>query len=183
MNLASPRRTPPDRPWHRLLPRGPLAGSGALEPPIRGELLGSTGFVQLGQELAQAHGAPDPGRRASAFFPRLRQNVAVLHEAHRSIARQEARGSPIGPAGEWLLDNIHLVAAQTREVHDGLPRRFFRRLPVLASPGYAGLPRVYALAWAYATHADSAFALRCQHRQAPSTSPKAALEMACTQDF
>ena len=120
-------------------------------------MLGSAGFVQAGRELAQSHGKPARKGSALPFFPRLRENIAVLHEAHRAIAQQERNGRHISPAGEWLLDNIHLVVAQTREVHDGLPRRYFRGLPVLASGPLAGLPRVYALAWAYVTHADGAF--------------------------
>jgi hypothetical protein len=49
------------------------------------------------------------------------------------------------------------VVAQTREVHDGLPRRYFRGLPVLSAGPLAGLPRFYAIAWTYVAHADSAF--------------------------
>ena len=81
----------------------------------------------------------------------------MLHQAHAAIAQQERKGRHISPAGAWLLDNIHLVVAQTREVHDGLPRRYFRGLPVLAAGPLAGLPRVYAIAWTYVAHADSAF--------------------------
>jgi cyclic beta-1,2-glucan synthetase len=141
----------------RLSPGWRRSAPPALELPIRAELLGHAGFAQRGAQLAAAHGTPSPSRRPSAFFPRLRQNIAVLQQAHRTIAAQAARGTHVSPAGEWLLDNIHLVAAQTREVHDGLPRRFFRRLPVLAAPPLAGLPRVYGIAWTFVAHADSAF--------------------------
>jgi len=130
---------------------------GALEPPIRTELLGAAGFNHHGHELAQSHGVAQRAVRAAPFFPHLRQNIATLHEAHRCIAQQEAAGRHVSPAGEWLLDNIHLVVAQTREVHDGLPRRYFRGLPVLTDGTLAGLPRIYAIAWAYVSHADSAF--------------------------
>jgi cyclic beta-1,2-glucan synthetase len=132
-------------------------GRGALQPPIRDELLGSAGFSLIGHSLALQHGAPVRGGRATPFFPRLRENIAVLHEAHRAIAQQERNGRHVSPAGVWLLDNIHLVVAQTREVHDGLPRRYFRGLPVLSGGPWAGLPRVYAIAWSYVAHADSAF--------------------------
>jgi cyclic beta-1,2-glucan synthetase len=139
--------------WRVLPPRMP----GEQEPPIRAELLGAAGFLQLGLDLALAHGEPTRAGRAAPFFPRLRQNVTVLHQAHAAIAQQERNGRHISPAGAWLLDNIHLVVAQTREVHDGLPRRYFRGLPVLAVGPLAGLPRVYAIAWSYVAHADSAF--------------------------
>ena len=161
------------RPWLRLWARTPAPlkslrrplawqtlrtrATGEQEPPIRAELLGAAGFHQLGLDLALAHGAPARAGRATPFFPRLRQNISVLHRAHATIAQQERNGRHISPAGAWLLDNIHLVVAQTREVHDGLPRRYFRGLPVLAAGPLAELPRVYALAWSYVAHADSAF--------------------------
>ncbi len=130
---------------------------GALQPPIRDELLGAAGFGLIGHSLALQHGEPVRGGNATPFFPRLRENIGVLHEAHRAIAQQERNGRHVSPAGVWLLDNIHLVVAQTREVHDGLPRRYFRGLPVLSGGDWAQLPRVYAIAWAYVAHADSAF--------------------------
>ena len=130
---------------------------GRLQPPIRDELLGAAGFTLIGHALALQHGVPVRGGNAAPFFPRLRENIGVLHEAHRAIAQQERNGRHVSPAGEWLLDNIHLVVAQTREVHDGLPRRYFRGLPVLVGGDWTGLPRIYAIAWAYVAHADSAF--------------------------
>ncbi|OYT87445.1 MAG: carbohydrate-binding protein [Burkholderiales bacterium PBB6] len=142
----------PDTAAHWLEP-----ARGLLEPPIRAQLLGASGFCAEGHALALSHGAPGKAGRARPFFPRLRDNIGVLHAAHRYIARQESLGRHVSPAGEWLLDNIHLVVAQTREVHDGLPRRNFRGLPVLKEGPLAGLPRVYAIAWAYVSHADSAF--------------------------
>ena len=39
--------------------------------------------------------------------------------------------------------NFHLIEAQLKEIHDGLPRRYFRALPVLLDEPLAGLPRVY----------------------------------------
>ena len=162
------RRSPRSAPARVPFPAHPGAGSaallsaarGVLHPPVRAELLGAAGFRALGEQLAAEHGGAARAGRAAPFFPRLRENIATLHEAHRAIAQQERQGRHVSPAGEWLLDNIHLVVAQTREVHDGLPRRYFRGLPVLLhdSAGLGGLPRVYAIAWAYAAHADSAFA-------------------------
>lgn len=143
--------------WLDVANRWPRAGPLAIELPIRAELLGLAGFAQRGAQLAAAHGEPSPSHRTCAFFPRLRQNIAMLQQAHRTIAAQAARGTHVSPAGEWLLDNIQSVAAQTREVQDGLPRHFFRHLPVLAAPSLAGLPRVYGIAWTFVAHADSAF--------------------------
>ena len=93
---------------------------------------------------------------STEFFPRLQENIAVLREAHRYIG-QQARSVEVDPAGEWLLDNFHVVVAQIKEIHDGLPRRYFRDLPVLVDAHLAGLPRIYGVAWAFVAHTDSAF--------------------------
>ncbi|WP_051603148.1 GH36-type glycosyl hydrolase domain-containing protein [Simplicispira psychrophila] len=127
-----------------------------MEAPIRAEIFGSARFAQHGASLAQAHQARVHGRMAP-FFPRLRDNIRVLREAHDAIAQRDAAGHHIGPAGEWLLDNFYVVMAQVKEIHDGLPRSYFRDLPVLLEAHLAGLPRIYGVAWAFVAHTDSAF--------------------------
>ncbi len=130
---------------------------GALEPPIRAEIFGPQRFAQHGRSLGTAHRAAPAGARKPNFFPRLRSNVAMLREAHRYIGVQASTGYDISPAAEWLLDNFHLIEAQLDEVHAGLPRRYFRALPVLLDEPLAGLPRVYGVAWAFVAHTDGAF--------------------------
>ncbi len=128
---------------------------GPIEWPIRSEIFGVARFEQHGRSLAQVHEA-EADASSTEFFPRLQDNIAVLREAHRYIGLQ-ARTLDIDPAGEWLLDNFHVVVAQIKEIHDGLPRRYFRDLPVLLDAHLAGLPRVYGVAWAFVAHTDSAF--------------------------
>jgi cyclic beta-1,2-glucan synthetase len=62
---------------------------GELQAALRSNLLGAAGFDQLGRELAAEHGVPAAPSWATPFFPRMRENIAVLHEAHRAIAQQE----------------------------------------------------------------------------------------------
>ncbi len=134
--------------WIRLVDRS--------RAPIRSEIFGAARFEQHGsQPRRSARGA---GRllRPAQFFPRLRDNIAALREAHRYIGLQQ-RAVDIDPAGEWLLDNFHVVVAQIKEIHDGLPRRYFRDLPVLLDAHLAGLPRIYGVAWAFVAHTDGAF--------------------------
>ncbi len=94
--------------------------------------------------------------RATPFFPRLRDNIRVLREAHAYLSLQDKSGSEMTPAAEWLLDNFYVVMAQVKEVYEGLPRRYFRDLPVLEEAHLAGLPRIYGVAWAFVAHTDSA---------------------------
>lgn len=133
------------------------AARGAIEPPIRSEIFGPQRFAQHGRSLAQTHLAIQSFRHLSNFFPRIKTNLAVLHEAHRYIGVQASTGYDISPAAEWLLDNFHLIEAQLAEITAGLPRSYFRTLPKLLDAPLAGLPRVYGVAWAFVAHTDGAF--------------------------
>ena len=130
---------------------------GAVEPPIRSEIFGPQRFAQHGRSLGATHRAKPALGWGGSFFPRLRDNIRVLREAHAFIGLQATTGYDISPAAEWLLDNFHLIEAQLREIHEGLPRSYFRALPILKDPPLAGLPRVYGIAWAFVAHTDGAF--------------------------
>jgi cyclic beta-1,2-glucan synthetase len=147
----------------RLLPEAPQAlqdvldpALGAVEPPIRSEIFGPQRFAQHGRSLGESHRAAR-SEKAATFFPRLRDNIRTLRAAYRYIGLQAGTGYDLSPAAEWLLDNFHLIEAQLDRIHEGLPRRYFRALPVLIDPPLAGLPRVYGVAWAFVAHTDSAF--------------------------
>ena len=137
------------------------AARGPVEAPIRSQIFGPERFAQHGRSLGDTHEARHQGglaaRLSTAFFPRLRQNIRVLREAHDFIATQASTGYDVSPAAVWLLDNFHLVEAQLEEIQSGLPRRYFRNLPVLIGEPLAGLPRVYGIAWAFVAHTDGAF--------------------------
>ena len=130
---------------------------GPVEPPIRSEVFGLQRFAQHGHSLGETHRAAASTSRTATFFPRLRSNIRTLREAHRYIGVQAATGYDVSPAAEWLLDNFHVIEAQLKEIHDGLPRSYFRTLPVLLDEPLAGLPRVYGVAWAFVAHTDGAF--------------------------
>jgi cyclic beta-1,2-glucan synthetase len=135
-----------------------LDGSrGPVQQPIRSEIFGLQRFAQHGRSLGETHRAERSTSRSTNFFPRLRGNIQVLREAHRYIGIQARTGYDISPAAEWLLDNFHLIEAQLKEIHDGLPRSYFRTLPMLIDEPLAGLPRVYGIAWAFVAHTDGAF--------------------------
>lgn len=148
----------------RLVPQAPPAlcailegGRGPVPPPIRSEIFGLQRFAQHGRSLGETHRAAKAKFREAVFFPRLRDNIRTLREAHHYIGVQAATGYDISPAAEWLLDNFYLIEAQLDEVHKGLPRSYFRALPVLVDEPLAGLPRVYGVAWAFVAHTDGAF--------------------------
>ena len=130
---------------------------GPVQQPIRSEIFGLQRFAQHGRSLGETHRAARPSPRAVSFFPRLRENIHTLVETHRYIGLQAATGYDVSPAAEWILDNFHLIEAQLEEIHAGLPRSYFRSLPVLQDEPLSGLPRVYGIAWAFVAHTDGAF--------------------------
>ena len=148
----------------RLIPGAPqsllkiLDGRlGPMQPPIRSEIFGLQRFAQHGRSLGETHRAARARAREATFFPRLRSNIRTLREAHHYIGLQASTGYDISPAAEWLLDNFHLIEAQLKQIHEGLPRSYFRALPLLLDEPLAGLPRVYGIAWAFVAHTDGAF--------------------------
>jgi cyclic beta-1,2-glucan synthetase len=61
----------------------------------------------------------------------------------------------VGPAGEWLLDNLHVVQEHILEVRESLPTGYYRELPELAAGALAGHPRVYEIAIALISHTEA----------------------------
>ena len=148
----------------RLVPDAPAAvdailnpSRGPLERPNRSEIFGPERFAQHGRSLGETHAARFAPSGSTAFFPRLRDNIRILREAYHYIGHQATTGYDVSPAAEWLLDNFHLIEAQLRAINDGLPRRYFRDLPILQDEPLVGLPRIYGVAWAFIAHTDSAF--------------------------
>jgi cyclic beta-1,2-glucan synthetase len=131
--------------------------AGPVQAPIRSELFGLQRFAQHGRSLGETHRAERAAPGAATFFPRLRSNIRMLAQAHRYIGSQAGSGYDVSPAAEWLLDNFHLVEIQLKQIRDGLPRSYFRALPLLMDPPLAGLPRIYGVAWAFVAHTDGAF--------------------------
>ena len=64
------------------------------------------------------------------------------------------KDAEVGPAGEWLLDNYHVVQEHIGEVRESLPRGYYRELPELTSGPLAGYPRVYELVITLISHTE-----------------------------
>jgi cyclic beta-1,2-glucan synthetase len=127
------------------------------EQILREEIFSIERLEQHAHSLATAQAVTrQPGFRRS-LGSRLRSNEKVLLAAYRSIARAVDEGRSITPAAEWVLDNFHVVEEQIREIREDLPSGFYRQLPKLAEGPFAGLPRVFGIAWAYVAHTDSRF--------------------------
>ncbi|HZA92651.1 MAG TPA: hypothetical protein VE420_08485, partial [Gemmatimonadales bacterium] len=132
-----------------------------LAGPIRGELLGAEHLAERAQELAasQRLGVRIKARR-TPLLARLNDTRKILEDAHRRLTAvgdtdADSDGVPdVGPAGEWLLDNYHVVQEHIGEVRESLPRGYYRELPELAAGPLAGYPRVYELAITLIGHSE-----------------------------
>jgi cyclic beta-1,2-glucan synthetase len=82
-----------------------------------------------------------------AHLRRLREHARALRDIYTALNEDARRGEPPSPAAEWLLDNFHSIMAAVRDVQHDLPPSFFRRLPMVAADEFAGLPRIYAMAF------------------------------------
>jgi len=124
--------------------------------PIRGELLGAERLAERARDLAKAQRlAPRPARTGHHLLERLDQTRRIVADAHDRLAAAEERDHDVGPAGEWLLDNVHVVQEHIHEVRESLPSGYYRELPELASGTLAGHPRVYEIAIALISHTEA----------------------------
>jgi cyclic beta-1,2-glucan synthetase len=129
----------------------------AAESPLRAELFSADQMERHGKALAGRH-RPRPGRRAGRradpLLVRLAQNEGVLVATGELLKATITRGQRIAPAGEWLLDNFHLIEEQVRTAKRHLPRAYSRELPCLMDGPPAALPRVYDIALEAISHGD-----------------------------
>ncbi|MEO8449690.1 MAG: glucoamylase family protein, partial [Gemmatimonadota bacterium] len=65
-----------------------------------------------------------------------------------------SRGIDVSPAGDWLLDNYHVVREHILEVDQSVPRGYYRELPELAEGPLAKYPRVYQVAITLIAHTE-----------------------------
>src|SRR5215470_909171 len=124
------------------------------ELPLRAEIFSVERLEQYAQTLAREHkiilrkGRPQ-------LLPRLEDNGRKLEAAYRTLVDSISEGRAISPAGEWLVDNYHIVEEQLREIRQDLPKGYYQELPKLAAGSLEDFPRIYAVALAVIAHTDS----------------------------
>jgi cellobiose phosphorylase len=120
-------------------------------------LLGTDQLAEKARTVArrQRLAAHPRHRREAPLLIRLTETRRILRETHARLAAGADREVDVGPAGEWLLDNFHVVQEHIREVHETLPRNFYRELPELEGGPLGGYPRVYELAITLISHSEA----------------------------
>ncbi len=81
--------------------------------------------------------------------------MRVLRHTYRTLATDVRTGRFVVSAGDWLLDNFHLVTSEIVQIRRNLPRTYYRTLPTLASREHAGHARIYAIAVELIRYSDS----------------------------
>ncbi len=138
-----------------LFPRPSEGREELLAGPIRGELLGADHLAERARVVAAGRRvAGSRGRGKTPLLTRLNETRRILEDAHARLTRSAAREVDVGPAGDWLLDNFHVVQEHIREVRASLPRGYYRELPELAAGPLAGYPHVYELAITLISHTE-----------------------------
>ena len=128
------------------LPTGGLSYRPLVEElPLRSELFSADQMERYGKTLAAAHRLT-PRRPRDQLLPRLAANESVLIAVCKRLTAAVSANHRISPAGEWLLDNFHLIEEQISTAKRHFPRGYSRELPCLALGPSAGLPRVYDIA-------------------------------------
>jgi cyclic beta-1,2-glucan synthetase len=135
-------------------PRGPSPWD---ERPIREELFSVERLEEHARSLAAAQTISSRRAHVEGLSKRLADNETVLLAAYRDVADAVEQGAAITPAAEWLIDNFHRVEEQIRDVRADLPAGYYRQLPKLGAGPFIGLPRVFAVTWAFVAHTDSLF--------------------------
>ncbi|HEX2717215.1 MAG TPA: glucoamylase family protein, partial [Gemmatimonadaceae bacterium] len=149
----------------RLFPIREAAEQSQIPGPIRGELLGADHLATRARQLAKSQrleAKPRRWRRAP-LLARLSETNQILLRAHDRLTRASEQEIDVGPAGEWLLDNHHVVQEHVREVRESLPPGYYRELPELASGTLAGYPRVYEIATTLIAHTEGRIDLENTH--------------------
>ncbi|HVH40075.1 MAG TPA: glucoamylase family protein, partial [Gemmatimonadaceae bacterium] len=124
-------------------------------------MLGTEHLAERAREVARAQRLAPAGERAreARLLRRLDETRDILARANARLSAAAAEGTDIGPAGDWLLDNYHVVQEHVSEVRESLPRDYYRELPELARGTLRGFPRVYELATTLISHSEGRISL------------------------
>jgi cyclic beta-1,2-glucan synthetase len=147
-----------------VVPFNRRSGLGPIDEPIRAELFSVERLEQHAHSLAQSQELSGRRGRLRLISRRLDDNGEVLLSAYRDLSKAIREEALLTPAGEWLVDNFHLVESQLSEIRENLPPSYYRELPKLEGGHLVGYPRVYGIVWAYVAHLDSRFDAEALHR-------------------
>ncbi|MBK8460566.1 MAG: hypothetical protein IPL43_10605 [Micropruina sp.] len=122
---------------------------------IRAELFNDQRLEQHAVSLADIQMVVRDSTPVVSLLKRIGQNHRALVRCYRTILADIEADRSITPAAEWLVDNFHTIEQNIRQVHQDLPRGYFKQLPKLGPGFLEGHPRIFGLIWGYIAHTDS----------------------------
>jgi len=128
-----------------------------LAGPIRGDLLGADHLAARAREIArrQQFVAGKNPLRSARLLARLAQTRDILATARDRLIVAASMEEEGDAAGDWFLDNYHVVHEQLQAVRNSLPSGFYRELPELTAGPLTGYPRVYEMAISLISHTEA----------------------------
>ncbi len=128
-----------------------------LTGPIVGDLLGADHLATRARAVARSQRLVDTTAplRPARLLARLAETRRILEHAQARLQLNGPDETDAGPAGDWLLDNYHVVQEHLREVRASLPSGYYRELPELAAGPLTGYPRVYEIAISLISHTEA----------------------------
>lgn len=126
-----------------------------FEEPIRDDIFSPERLEQYAEFLSLQLTISKVKKRGQSLLPRFEDNYRCLTDAYTKLTASINRGFSVSPAGEWFVDNFHIIEEQVREVRVDLPEAFYRELPKVSTGELKGYPQVYAIALALVAHQDS----------------------------
>lgn len=120
---------------------------------FRAELFGVSQLENYAKILAENHEI-EVVRAPEKLLHQLAKSANEIQLCHEIIAASVQRGYRIAPAGEWLLDNYHLIQEQIELARAHLSPGYSRELPRLKAGPRKGFPRVYDIVMELVRHTD-----------------------------
>jgi cellobiose phosphorylase len=124
-------------------------------PYLAGELLTIEQLDAHARAIAAKHRLGPARQSIETLRQAIDSSEQIVRTAGVTLGQPGTESSALTPAATWLLDNLHVVHDQIREVRQDLPPGFYRQLPKLAEGPFVGLPRVYAIAIELIAHTDA----------------------------
>lgn len=121
---------------------------------FRDVILNLEGLESHAKDLAARHRAVKKSGLSYRFTPRIEEDRRILVHAYKAINEAIKSKEPMVPASEWLLDNFYIIEEQLKEIQHGIPKSYFRELPILIDGPYKGCPRAYWIAMEMVAHTD-----------------------------
>ena len=124
--------------WWQILRAAPLRVHNENQP-LRLELCSLDQLERHAKDLAERHEVGSgPGK--DRLLLRLADNESTLTHIYGQLTAAVSDKDRISPAGEWLLDNFHLIEEQIGTAKRHFPRAYSRELPHLITTDSVGYP-------------------------------------------